>query len=379
MQRSSLVPLQKKTPIYSAPPKTPLTLKVSSSQKSSLSKLPPLKSSASSVKLEKTEIPETSETPKTFETLNALKMETIEFSNFQGIPPQQDIEKSLLDKGFISTEKILTKDDNGHVVCHFIKARDKVGHSFYIELDTTCDDGMGFLTVSDNDTILTQTNEASVIPYSLKVGSFEASSNDLYGVGFECDDSVCIMSRKDNSLDPVETVFTRTKNTDNDMGIQNNHPVPFPVVKMTEILVNPSVVQEKISISHNRMRNVAVNSCIKDVEIMKHNLTNLDKEVHRFDEISTKVSNTLSHTIDELETMHQKFEKRGVRNPEEEQKKKSIQFNLNKRHDLFTDHIALCHSMRERSAKIAALVEEIKSLNNFAEALFDNLGKVFVE
>ncbi len=168
---------------------------------------------------------------------------TAEFSTYEGVAQNKDIEQALLDRGFIPTEKILTRDDSGNVICHFIKARDNLGHAFYVELDTTSQDGMGFIKVNPQDTILTQSSEASVIPYSLKVGSFEASNNNLYGVGFECDNSICIMSRKDSSLDPVETVFTHTKNSGNDMGIQDRHPIPFPIVKMTEVLANPKQVQ----------------------------------------------------------------------------------------------------------------------------------------
>lgn len=133
---------------------------------------------------------------------------TASFSTFKGEIADQNIEKALLERGFISTEKILTKDEDGNVVCRFIKARDNLGHALYIELDTNDQDGMGYLTVCDDDPVVTISREASVIPYSLKVGSFEASSSSLFGVGFECDNQVCVMSRKDNSLEPVETVFS---------------------------------------------------------------------------------------------------------------------------------------------------------------------------
>ena len=304
---------------------------------------------------------------------------TAEFSTFEGIQENQDIEKALLDRGFISIEKILTKDDFGNIICNFIKARDKLGHVFYVELDTNCDDGFGFLMVSENDQVFTKSDKASIVPYSLKVGSFEASNSDLYGVGFECDNSICVMSRKDNSLEPVETVFTHTKESGDDMGIQDNHPIPFPVVKLSEILSNPKIVQHNITCSHNKMRNIAFNSCNKDVLSMKRNLENLEKEINKFAEISNKVSSSLSSSISQLEKMHDDYEKRGTRCNKDVENLRCIRFNLNKRHELFQDYTAMCHSMRERSEKIAVLSEELRSLNEFAETLFTGLSSVFTE
>ena len=304
---------------------------------------------------------------------------TAEFSTYEGVSQNKDIEQALLDRGFIPIEKILTRDNNGNVICHFIKSRDNLGHEFYVELDTTCKDGMGFLTVNPQDMILTESNQASVIPYSLKVGSFEASNNNLYGVGFECDNSICIMSRKDSSLDPVETVFTHTKNTENDMGIQDRHPIPFPIVKMTEILANPKQVQKNIAENHNKMRNIAFNSCSKDVESMRHNANELQEEINKFGEISSEVSNVLSCTIDELEKMYSDYEKIGSKCEKDLENMKIIQFNLNVRQNLNSDYIALCHSMRERSSKIKVLVEELKSLNEFSKTLFTGIKGVLIE
>tara|TARA_R110001599_G_scaffold287335_1_gene489860 strand:+ start:129 stop:1337 length:1209 start_codon:yes stop_codon:yes gene_type:complete len=301
------------------------------------------------------------------------------FSTFEGEAQNQDIEKALLDRDFISTEKILTRDTNGNIVCHFIKARDKLGHVFYVELDTTSKDGMGFLKVTSQDQVFTQSKDASVVPYSLKIGSFEASNNDLYGIGFECNNSICVMSRKNNSLDPVETVFTQTKGQSDHMAIQDKHPVPFPVVKMTEILANPKMVEHNIACSHNRMRNVAFNSCSKDVKSMKANVEDLETEVLNFEQISGEVSQVLGCTINELENMHSQYEKTGVQCSQDTENIKAIRFNLNKRQDLVNDYLAMCHSMRERAEKIAVLAEELKAFNQYSQTLFTGLSSVFTE
>ena len=300
---------------------------------------------------------------------------TASFSDFKGEVADQNIEKALLERGFISTEKILTKDENGNVVCRFIKARDNLGHALYIELDLTEKEHMGYLTVCDDDPIISISREASVIPYSLKVGSFEASSSSLFGVGFECDNQVCVMSRKDNSLEPIETVFSYSK----DMGVQEKHPIPFPIVKLSEILVNPEAVLKNIAGSHARMRNIAFQSCVKDVNMMMENTGKLGREVERFAKKSREVAGDLENTIKYLEDMHDKYIETGAKTETDLANLKAIRFNLNKRADLQSDFISLCHSMRERAQRISILEEEIRQLNDFSEALFTGLPYIFTE
>ena len=77
--------------------------------------------------------------------------------------------------------------------------------------------------------------------------------------------------------------------------------------------------------------------------------------------------------------MHSKYEKHGTRCEKDVKNLRAIRFNLNKRQDLFQDYIAMSHSMRERSEKIAVLSEELKNLNEYAETLFTGLSSVFTE
>ena len=87
-----------------------------------------------------------------------------------------------------------------------------------------------------------------------------------------------------------------------------DHPIPFPIVKMSEIISNPAEVQRSIQQSHQRMRNVAFNKCHKDVQDLKQRIKELEKEIVEFDKISSEVSNVLSCTINNLETFHGQYE-----------------------------------------------------------------------
>lgn len=294
------------------------------------------------------------------------------FETFEGVVQDGDIEQKLLDNGLTPIEKILTKDENDKLICSYIKARDNIGRFVYVELDCDYRNGMGFVNISSNNPILSKSKNASVVPYSLKLGVYEATKGDISGIAFECNNSVCVISRKNTSLEPYETVFSHN----NVKGISSQNPVPFPIIKITDLLINAERVHKSIEKAHNRMRNVAFNYYTKERSELVENIKKLNKEVERFEKSSEEYSKQLSSTINELENMNAIYEKQKTKNYENI---KSIKYNLSKRHDLYLDYITLCSAMKERSDKIAALSDEIKILNDFSENLFAGLGYVFTE
>lgn len=286
----------------------------------------------------------------------------------------QSIEDVLLKAGFSPEQKILTRGETGHVICHFIKIRDNSGRTAYVELD--CDDsmGMGYMKVNSNDPILSQSNQLSKIPYSMKMGSFESNKGEIYGIGFECYDSVCIITRKDKTLEPVETVYMQGEEAS-----ENSHPVPFPIIRMTEILSNPKAVRKNMTNCHARMRNVAFNTCTKELDVLKQSTSELQKEIDRFLDLSQKVAASLKNTIEQLETMNNQYETQGIKTEKHAEKLKLIRFNLAKRNDLILDYISLCDGMKERSEKLESIKNEIRDLNDFSDNLFSGLTNVFKE
>lgn len=303
---------------------------------------------------------------------------TAVFETYRGIVQDKDVEQSLVDSGFIPTEKLLTQDKEGRISCHFIKTRDKLGHASFVEIDTDYTNGMGFVKVSPNEEVMTVSTEASIIPYSMKIGTFEAN-NDLYGVGFECDNGVCMMQRKNPSLAPTETVFSYSNDGEVRSGIIKDHPVPYPIVKMTDILANPKEVQETIIKSHRRMRNVAFDRCKKDVELLKKRIKELEEQVILFDKNSEEVSDVLSCGINKLLYYHKGWENVKTLCDADKEKIKSLQFNLHKRHDLLNDHISLCKSVKERSDRISTFTQELTDINEYTVNLFQNLSSEFTE
>lgn len=350
-------------------PGVPQSLRVQSTPSIKLPTSLPLVASSSLPTLEKT--------PKTKERKQLKESENREIKNFIREEEKGDVEKILAGSGFVVGEKILTKDKSGHMVCHFIKIRDNSGRTAYVELDTDCSDGLGYIEINENDEIM-NVGDNSEIPYSLKMGTYEANNNDIYGVVFECNNSICVMSRKNTALDPVESVFAY-ENVDGDSSYFSEQPVSFPMIKMSEVMTNPKAVQKSVSLTYNRMRNAVFDNCSKESsKLLYEQLKAVEEQIQRFQAKSSETATALKTRINELENMLEVYERKGIK-PKDEEKVRLIKFNLQKRHELMQDHMSLCHNIRSRANHLKQVASELKEYNDYAENLFQNLDYVFRE
>lgn len=303
---------------------------------------------------------------------------TAKFSNFAGELECDGVEQTLLKHDYVPIDKILTRSEDGQVMCKFIKAKDKVGHSAYVELDSA-EPGHEFVDISNGETVLTSQDHASVVPYSVKMGTYECANSDVCGVAFECDNEICTMQRNDDSMAPTESVFSYTTGMGDDQGILQNHPISYPIVKLTEIMENPKMVTDSIKTSHEKMRNVAFGQCMKEVEDMKCAALNLQQQIDRFDEIQTTTSNVLSTTINQLEEIHDMYEFRPPACDSEKRKLQTVRFNLSKRHDLTNNFLTYCQSVNQRISNMKQLTDDLNSLNSYAEKLFKGIESTLSE
>ena len=274
------------------------------------------------------------------------------------------IEESLIQSGLKPLEKVITRDTTGHMVCHFVKVQDYAGRTAYVELD--CDDamGMGYVKVNNDDSVLIRSESPSRVDYSKLMGAFNSNKEDVYGISFECDDSVCVMTRRDGTLDPFQQNFYRENS---DEGSEYEEPMPFPVIKITEVLANPKAVRRSLQQAHDRIHNVTFNKCKEEVDQLTQNTQELKKHAEMFQKMSQRVIQELSDTIFELENMYQN------------NNSKEIAFNLAKRNELAMDFINLCHSLKKYNIEFRERNKELEGIYNFSEQLFDGLTNIFVE
>lgn len=303
-------------------------------------------------------------------------LSTASFHDQQGMIMEDEVEKSLTESGYLTVDKILTKDENGNLLCQYIKAVDATGRSAFVDLD--CE---GYVAVDPKDMTMTNSSSvnASVVPYSVKMGTYECVSSDVCGVAFECDNEICTLKRTDQSLTPSETVFTTLKSGNGDKGMLSNTPIAYPIVSLSDLKANPEQVASSIKDSHNRMRNVAFGQANRDTENLVNATKSFNAEIKRFDTNQRLISTSLNKTINELERIHAQYKRSPPASDKERANLRSVQYNLRKRHDLVVDFIKLSESVNDRTDRVKELAGEVKSLNDYAEKLFAGLDGVYQE
>jgi hypothetical protein len=287
---------------------------------------------------------------------------------------EKPVEATLLEFGYVPTDKVITKDEDGLLVCQYLKAVDKSGRTVFVDMD--CD---GFVSVDPKNMTMVKVSDASVVPYSIKMGAYDCAASDVCGVAFECDGEVCTLKRSNKDLTPSETVFTSASKDGNTFALMPNYPIPYPIVNLSDIKNKPAEVASSIKDSHDRMRRVAFGHVERDTQDLDKSTASLVHEVRKFEEQQKEVSSKLSTTLKEFETMNDRFIRKPPTTDNGKSLQRTVQFNLRKRNDMVLDYLTYSEAVNSRAARIKELAAELKDLNDLAEQLFDGVGNVYQE
>jgi len=326
------------------------------------------------------DIPETNLKPLSNQPTTIDKSETtMSFHDHRGMIEDSTVEKTLVKSGYLPVDKVLTKDDNGNLMCQYIKAVDATGRTTYVDLD--CE---GYVAVDPEDVAMTSATKASVVPYSARIGTYECASSDVCGVAFECDNEICTVKRSDGSMTPSETVFTTSSVSQKfpghkEHGMLSNHPISYPIVSLSDIKENPERVACSVRDSHNRMRNAAFGQVNRDTTNLLESSNGLNNEVRRFDAKQKSVASKLTSTIEQLETAHEALKRKPPVTDKARANLRSVRYNLRRRHDLVTDHLKLAEAVNSRLDRIKELLGEVKTLNDYSDRLFEGVEYEYQE
>src|SRR5690606_12917323 len=111
---------------------------------------------------------------------NILYIDNMEIKDYKTLIVKVSLENELLNMGYTLMNKVII-NENGHNKTHFIKAKNRKGQNVYILIDVD-----GYTTVDDNDLILKEYKNISIIPHSIKSGALNNACNEVHGVAFEC-------------------------------------------------------------------------------------------------------------------------------------------------------------------------------------------------
>lgn len=173
--------------------------------------------------------------------------------------------------------KITSKDERtGEIIGEYVKCVNPMGIIVFVQMN----DG-GYVSISKCDLTMTRVGKVDMIPYSVKSCSYEMAAPESVGVAIECSNGVCTIERNTTG-EPQETNFMKSDvckdgngacymrpgegevkiiNPHGDSYITDEGIIFYPIVSMSEIRANPSLVLENTEKSYTKLQKKAKEEC----------------------------------------------------------------------------------------------------------------------
>lgn len=289
----------------------------------------------------------------------------------------QNVDAELIKYGYIPINKILLDEKTPSQRIKYIKAYNPYGELVYILLD-----GEG-VCQGNLCTTMNEISSAESIPYALKMTATECNNLDICGVLFECEKSILTLHRrKDNPAEFDEQLFiherllgTPGRNYFRDGSVS----MPYPIVKLSELRINPEAVLISSDESFRRMRNEFYK--LADTELVGTNklYNQLDLQAKRFQNNAASFSTKLLNDINQLETLASEHKALGTLNDIQKANYKLVLSNLRKRHEFLEEYLRHVDHYNQAQNVLNSMIEDLNQLNIHIEATINNLGKVLPE
>ena len=286
------------------------------------------------------------------------------FSTNEGVLTDDHLEQELATYGYMSVDKIIIKDGEDESI-RYLKVINNHGQKFLIELNV---DGY-YLSILPTDIVVETSKTAEIIPYSIKVGSYECAKLNVCGVALECRSEICILSRT-NDLTPLEERFTIYLDTPYQKGQFDDSPIVYPIVKLTEVKNNHSIVDDNIDLVMSRIRRSEYSQCEGDIKglsvVMRSTMNNLNT----FMESKESAFKRLSSTLDDLDNLikeHEEIIANGNMTSENYNNYHLLRLIIRRRYELYDQLLRTCRQISKYKQQINTLnvlIEESNKLVN---------------
>ncbi len=298
------------------------------------------------------------------------------YSTALGSIRDPSIENQLADKGFIVTDRIfLSPRPGGTPQGRYAKAVNDRGQIVFIDLDID-----GYISHHSTDLTMIETQQASVVPYSVMMGTAECAGKDVCGVAFECSGQLCTLTRSDPDLTPKTTILTTTEKTVERTATIDGIPIAYPIIRLSEIMANPKLASKSVDEVTRRIRNTSYNACMEENTKVRDAISTLSTKFAQLARTQNQKFLDLGKSIQTLEQYRGGYEQQSDPQKEKEtEKSKKTAFNLRRRHELFVDLIRLCQGAASYLDQITTLNSNMTEYIEFINKAYDSLDKVYEE
>lgn len=292
-------------------------------------------------------------------------------------PPSNLEEKSLLDEtlescGYAPQDKIVIADN----YIRYIKAINNQGHIVYIDIDSDYQDN----AENPPDNLYVESKLPSPIPYSIKMGSYECTNGDTCGVIFECDGGLCSLTRDPDSLQPVEhTLIPMNLSQSEDIMDKIINPVPYPVIRLSELKCAPDQVLKGLDIATRRLRNANYLQCAHDLSALGNLIERLRSLYGIFSKKQQYIFETLGSTLRELGSYYFAYELDPSKVERDPAHFNLLVYNLRRRQELIVELLMLCQSITSFHDVVSNQIKQLEEVNNHIDKHFSGIDSVLYE
>ncbi len=281
------------------------------------------------------------------------------------------IEELLQKKGFKPKEKIIINSS-----CLYIKCLTKSGHSVFVELDTG-----GIVAKTGCDFAYIKSDKAELVPYAYRMGCFKTAGSHVAGVAFQCEDGICTLTSIDEPYPKMVNFVTR-ENCNIKVRtafISEQGPHAYPIVRLSEILVDSELVHSMIAESSDNIMRVSYALSHTKLIKLSQKISNLGDSLTHFMMVKDEKMKELCDSIKKLESVAENNSSCDAKILCDDDKAKDAQItaNLAKRRKLFTNLIRSSNCIISSGPQISKICEGISEMSKCMEKEYLNLDKVF--
>lgn len=271
------------------------------------------------------------------------------------IAQEEGIEQKLLEKGYNILSKILVNSED-MTKARYLEVINPRGQHLFIELDLD-----GIVALRDDDATLIEGQMGTAIPYSSKMGAIQCADG-MCGIAFVCEDGICTLEKSGIDETTENTFIFSGKER---KGKMSNEPIPYPIIRLSEVEANPEAVTQTIEEITRRIRSGPYQSCIKNLDEMEKDLVNFENNFSRFRQAQKEAASAINSSLQELEKIYNLYRSHPPEDDQSQERYHQLIYNIQCRHEtalVILDACSAVSKKRDKLKKWSEMIEEASSI-----------------
>jgi hypothetical protein len=262
------------------------------------------------------------------------------------------IDDELLEAEYIVINKIYDDD-----ILKYIKAINKNGQKVLINIDENNND----FNISKK-----RADKSDKLPYNIKTSALNCINNVVCGVALQCgNDEMCIINKNSKDLKIKETLYDYNGEDKNDDDL-----IVYPVIKLSEIKLNPKDLLVNTDVATARLQNMAYNTQLENLGTTSVELNKLNNNFNKFNILREEITDKLKTTLKQLKEINNKYNNDPQLIENNKDLYKQVQKNLSIREEKMM-------KLSNYIKKFADKKTHLENINIELDAIIDNCMKNF--